>query len=815
MKVLLLLHNYIAMKTCKLLFSSFLFLFFLTLQSQIGGPKANFTFGNGFDGPIYQTSDKDSLSIWRENVLLHLDNDSYKARENLFFKAFVLTGPNQLRVSASDVLRVELLNSEGNLLTDQYHKISDGTASGFVEIPKRLRPGTYFIRAYTRWMLNYGDENLPTKPIIISDSDSAKPIKYHSYTIRPEGGHFIYGLKNRAVVSEINGQPIEGKVIDEVGNELAQVVHYGEGLATFNLTPQKGKSYFFESVHGNRLKLSEPLDEGVLLQVNNLEKNKIKIRVTATDLLRQSTYYLRGVRNSTRFFETEIKFTDERSYVDVEVKKDEIPQFPLQLILEDSYGQTWVRRPILLSKDELKFDISTKSQVEENGRKKYRFELNLTDNEGNPVSSEVLIQAKNGATDIPVKEFVDDSRSLNFMKDLKVLAERSPDYSMDVTSEIPDQIKYAFQRGLEFYGQAFDLDNSLLIDEAVQIFINNDKDVEVREVSTNSEGLFTLTDLQFEGDVTMTFRKKGENVKEQLVKVIPYSYEVPKLKNKEGKGLKAPKVVQQSRQMIPTKRLSDFEFDKKPSNLILLEGVTLEGRKILKKASPSVYGIEPDRVVFQDSERPKTLPQLFLGIPGVYVSGLGDMNPTLSLPAMAGTGPILWLIDGFPMDQGSFSVASTSNSNQEGFSTSVIRTPGTNLRTIMDLVPFIDVERVELLFGAKAAVYGSRGSGGVISIYTKNGAYSTEYLNKEDAEVKFKGFQKPLNFDQFFNESARKVEKRTNTSTLYWNPTLQTDENGKASFEISIPNTLSEVYIDAMVVTQDGNRESQRTLIKL
>ena len=815
MKVLLLLHNYIAMKTCKLLFSSFLFLFFLILQSQNGGPKANFTFGNGFDGPIYQTSDKDSLSIWRENVLLHLDNDSYKARENLFFKAFVLTGPNQLRVSASDVLRVELLNSEGNLLTDQYHKISDGSASGFIEIPKKLTKGTYFIRAYTRWMLNYGDENLPTKSITISDSDTSNPIKNHSYTVRPEGGHFIYGLENRAVVSEINGNPIEGKVIDEVGNELAQVVHYGEGLATFNLTPQKGKTYFFESANGNRIKLSEPLDEGVLLQVNNLGKDKIKIRVKATDLPRQSTYYLRGVRNSTRFFETEIKFNDKQSYVDVEVKKDEIPQGPLQLILEDSYGQTWVRRPILLSKDELKFNISTKIQVEEKGSKKYRFELNLTDNEGNPVSSEVLIQAKNGATDIPVKEFVDDSRSLNFMEDLKVIAGRSPDYSMHVTSEIPNQIKYAFQRGLEFYGQAFDLDNSLLIDEEIQIFINNDKDVEVREVSTNSEGLFTMTDLQFEGDVTMTFRKKGDNIKEQLVKVIPFGYEVPKLKRNQEIEFEAPNVVQKSGQMIPTKKLSDFDFKDKPSNLIALEEVTLEGRKILQKTSASVYVIEPDRVVYQDTERPKTLPQLFLGIPGIYVSGFGGLNPSLSLPAMAGTGPQLWVIDGFPLNNWNSPYASTGsvvNSSGAGIGFGARRS---QLAEAMDLVPFLDIERIELLFGAKAAVYGSRGSGGVISIYTKSGAYSEEYVAREDAEIEFKGFQRPLNFDEFFNDSARKAEKRTNTSTLYWNPTLQTDENGKASFEISIPDTLSEIYIDAIVVTQDGNRETQSTLIKL
>ena len=203
-------------------------------------------------------------------------------------------------------------------------------------------------------------------------------------------------------------------------------------------------------------------------------------------------------------------------------------------------------------------------------------------------------------------------RGVGFLNDLKALAQRFPEVPLGAYQNgLPNQISYSFQRGLELYGQAYDLNNTLLSNEKIQILIKDKKDVEVREVETNTDGLFTLTGLQFEGKVTMTFRREGNNPKEQLVKVIPYQYELPKLKMDKRSVVEASGQVQKSRQMIPQKRLSDFDFEDKPSDLIPLEEVILVGQRVLGKTSTSVYGIEPDRMVHQNPERPKPLPQLF------------------------------------------------------------------------------------------------------------------------------------------------------------------------------------------------------------
>ena len=473
----------------------------------------------------------------------------------------------------------------------------------------------------------------------------------------------------------------------------------------------------------------------------------------------------------------------------------------------DAYGQVWAERPLYIDEGHFQFNLSQESQLRTAEGQKIRYVLKLTDDNGEPVSSDVTVRIKDVDNRAHNQAQAGNPRGIGFLNDLKALAQRFPKVpSEDYQNELPDQIKYAIQNGLEFYGQAYDLNNTLVIDDKVQVYIKNEKDVEVREVATNSEGLFALRGLQFEGDVIMTFRKDGKNIKEQLVKVIPYQYELPELKLSQGKDTVAPSRTRKSGQIIPQKRLSDFDFKDKPSEFIPLDEVTLLGQKNLRKANASVYGIEPDRVVYQDPERPKPIPQLFLGVPGVYVSGIGDLNPSLSLPSRAGMGPILWVIDGFPLPQTSY-IAGPGG----GFSTF----QPSPLREVMDIVPFVDVERIEFLFGPNAAIYGTRGSGGVILIYTKSGSYSTEFVVRDNARLTFKGFQSPIDIESYFTSQHGRLENTKSASTLYWNPLLTTDENGEASFELVVPENLKQVLFDAKVITKKGKRGSVRSLSEL
>ena len=133
----------------------------------------------------------------------------------------------------------------------------------------------------------------------------------------------------------------------------------------------------------------------------------------------------------------------------------------------------------------------------------------------------------------------------------------------------------------------------------------------------------------------------------------------------------------------------------------------------------------------------------------------------------------------------------------------------------MDIVPYVAVERIELLIGPKAAIYGGRGAGGVILIYTKNGAYSTEFVARNEAQLTFEGFQPPIAVGDYHTPQNGRLAKTKSVSTLYWNPSLTTDENGEASLELVVPENLGKVLFDAKVITKEGKRGSFRSLSEL
>lgn len=111
-------------------------------------------------------------------------------------------------------------------------------------------------------------------------------------------------------------------------------------------------------------------------------------------------------------------------------------------------------------------------------------------------------------------------------------------------------------------------------------------------------------------------------------------------------------------------------------------------------------------------------------------------------------------------------------------------------------------ESVEVLKDAAAtAIYGARGINGVIMITTKGNALKTALAKNN----------KGANFDQTFMDAASKANSlRKNFSDYaFWQPKLVTDKNGKAVFEVTFPDDVTnwQTYVLAM----NGRKQSGQT----
>ena len=99
----------------------------------------------------------------QEKVYLHMDNRSYFIGDTIWFKAYVMNATTLRPTDTSGVLYVELLNEKGVEMEHKKLRIVDGMCHGGFPLKDSYRTGYYEIRAYTRNMLNFGNDFVKQK----------------------------------------------------------------------------------------------------------------------------------------------------------------------------------------------------------------------------------------------------------------------------------------------------------------------------------------------------------------------------------------------------------------------------------------------------------------------------------------------------------------------------------------------------------------------------------------------------------------------------------------------------------------------------
>ena len=107
----------------------------------------------------------------REILYLHFDKPSYIIGDTIWFSAYLLDAHNHAPVLLSGIAYIELISPLGGI--DKRLAIHMAYGHGFAQIPlsENLQPGTYGIRAYTRWMENFPDSLFFYKAIPVAGGE--------------------------------------------------------------------------------------------------------------------------------------------------------------------------------------------------------------------------------------------------------------------------------------------------------------------------------------------------------------------------------------------------------------------------------------------------------------------------------------------------------------------------------------------------------------------------------------------------------------------------------------------------------------------
>lgn len=253
----------------------------------------NFSGINLSDDKVQQILTKTNLFNLRfpqERVYLHLDRPSYWAGDDFWFKAYVKDSP----VNESN-LYIEIINASGDVVNKNIAWVQNGLAYGDFHLADTLSSGVYQIRAYTNWMRNFDEVWFFRKDLVIwnprDKKIEAEPVKLRQRDIDlqffPESGTFVAGVKNRVAfkASDKQGKGIdfEGVITDDSGNKVAEIKSVYKGIGSFVFQPEGGKKYTAEAVFAGNVEkktdLPNPKNEGVLLSVDVLDAEKIRIQV--------------------------------------------------------------------------------------------------------------------------------------------------------------------------------------------------------------------------------------------------------------------------------------------------------------------------------------------------------------------------------------------------------------------------------------------------------------------------------------------------------------------------------------------------------
>lgn len=252
----------------------------------------------------------------QEKVYLHFDNTGYFQGETIWFKGYVIRADNGKPTDMSAVLYVELVNPSGDVVETRKLPILQGVAHGDIKLDSLYTTGFYEVRAYTRYMTNWGNGGIFSRVFPVFNTpkhegdyskmvmddlgyrkrlpnmrSSDTPTEGGGVKVKfyPEGGKLVRGVPNRVAfhVTDRSGVSLEthGSLLDEHGKELVAVSTIRDGRGVFDVVPDgKAKSLRLADAKGrmHEVSLGEDEQEGLSMKVNALVDSVVEVTMYAT-----------------------------------------------------------------------------------------------------------------------------------------------------------------------------------------------------------------------------------------------------------------------------------------------------------------------------------------------------------------------------------------------------------------------------------------------------------------------------------------------------------------------------------------------------
>ena len=263
----------------------------------------------------------------REIPYLHLNKTTFLKGENLWFQAYVLDQITEKLHLKTSNLYVSIYDESGKIKDQQLVRIQNGIGHGNIKIDSSFTEKAYYLRASTRWMKNFKEDNSYSQKIIILKNIAEKKEiltkdNFYDFQLFPEGGHILTNTYNRVgiLIKNANGKGIEVKkgVVRNQNNEKVGFFKTNKfGIGEIIILIRDGY-YVFEAFldEENYIQTRTPeiKQKGIALNVtNDVVKNQYILKIftnknSLQDLANKK--YSVSIHNTRRYVKDDLIFND-------------------------------------------------------------------------------------------------------------------------------------------------------------------------------------------------------------------------------------------------------------------------------------------------------------------------------------------------------------------------------------------------------------------------------------------------------------------------------------------------------------------------
>ncbi|BDD08347.1 TonB-dependent receptor [Fulvitalea axinellae] len=652
-------------------------------------------------------------------------------------------------------------------------------------------------------------KKLTERKVIPLKLNSGPEIKFY-----PEAGDLVYGLKSKVavLVEDKDGTPAKAEIsiLDSSEEKIVYFSTSTDGKGTFDLLPQKGKNYYAEiRISGDSLTipLPAPKSEGYNLTVAPLKKNNISIYASATDGLEKG-YLIVHSRNQIHYAST---LDLDKGQQALHIRKQDLPEGVNCVTLFDSQLRPRCERLFYVNKEsEVAFKATTDKEsygvrekvslrisatTEDGLPAKARFSISVTDKSVVPSASSLGIRryltadSEIGAEMPCVSDFLEDpTRKKLFLIDLKLLTEGWRRFTwQDVFSDSLSAPVFEKEPGIAIRGNVQShWDKNL---ENASVILSIDKRPYFANTDTDGNFSFFVENISDTTTVNLIAKKEKGNGR-TVLKVNPLRYPQhsasPLMKVSAEIMEKLEDFVQlKDNVVLPEKRFRPMD-DTRLLDMVTVTADRLRDEEKKRNIRRGIYRNPSHTVVVTPQKEVEyTNPiDMLRSIPGVKV--LPDANDPTILKVNLDRGP----------------------STLGGAAVTRIFIDGTLLDTASVELNFLnpsEISFIDLFKPGHTSIFGSAGFGGAIAIYTKRGQAHKEIEDRSKTKFVSPGFYTAREFaSPDYSSKRQDYIVPDHRITLYWNPLIETDDNGNAEVSFFTSDILTDFDVSVQGLSEDG-----------